>query len=386
MRDDLPLAGTVVVAVEQAVAAPLCTRHLADLGARVIKVERPDGGDFSRSYDHAVNGLSAYFVWANRSKESVVLDITEERGRRALDELIATADVFIHNLAPASARKLGIDAATLSSRHERLVACDISGYGEGGPMSDRKAYDLLLQAEAGFLSVTGTADDLVKSGISIADIAAGIYAYSSILAALLRRGRTGTGCAVEVSMIDALTEWMSMPLYYGHYGGVAPRRTGAEHATIAPYGPFATSDGQVLLAIQNEREWRRLCAEVLGDPAMADDDRFATNSLRVANRPALHAAMDAVLTELTAAEVMARLDAAGVAYGQVNALEDVWDHPQLRARDRFTTVDSPVGPIEVLRPPAEPPGGAAFGPVPALGQHTDAVLRELGLLEEADVV
>jgi crotonobetainyl-CoA:carnitine CoA-transferase CaiB-like acyl-CoA transferase len=370
--------------VEQAVAGPLATRHLADLGARVIKVERLDGGDFARSYDNAVNGLSAYFVWANRSKESVTLDIADPRGRQVLEDLIAAADVFVQNLAPASARKLGIDAATLSARYSGLVACEISGFGAGGPMSARKAYDLLLQAETGLLDVTGTPEHRVKAGISIADIAAGVYAYSSILGALLRRARTGSGCPIEVSMLDGLTEWMSMPLYYGHYGGTAPARTGAAHATIAPYGPFATSDGQVLLAIQNEREWRRLCADVLGDAAMADDERFASNSARVANRPELHAVVGRVLGALTAAEAIERLDRAGIAFAQVNAVDDVWDHPQLRARGRFATVDSPVGPIEVLRPPAEPPGGAHLGPVPELGEHTASVLASLGLT--ADVV
>jgi itaconate CoA-transferase len=384
VAEDLPLAGAHVVAVEQAVAAPQATRHLADLGARVIKVERPDGGDFARSYDTAVNGLSAYFVWANRSKESVVLDLANARGRAALDELIGRADIFVQNLAPASARRLGIDAATLAARHGRLVACEISGFGAGGPMSERKAYDLLLQAESGFLDVTGTAEQRVKSGISIADIAAGMYAYSSILSALLRRSRTGTGCAIEVSMLDALTEWMSMPLYYRHYGGASPERTGAAHATIAPYGPFATSDGPVFLAIQNEREWRRLCADVLGNAALADDARFATNRARVAHRDRLDAVVGAVFAELSADEAVDRLDRAGIAFARVNALEDVWEHPQLRAQGRFTTVGSPVGQLEVLRPPAELPGGAAFGPVPALGQHTEAVLRELGLLEGAD--
>ena len=261
-------------------------------------------------------------------------------------------------------------------QHDRLVACEISGFGAGGPMSDRKAYDLLLQAEAGFLEVTGTADARVKAGISIADIAAGMYAYSSILGALLRRARTGRGAALEVSMIDALTEWMSMPLYYGHYGGTAPRRTGAAHATIAPYGPFDTSDRQVLLSIQHEREWRRLCTDVLALPELADDGRFATNAARVEHRAELHEAMDRVFATMTGDEVVARLDRAGVAFARVNTLEQVWEHPQLRARQRFTTIGSPAGLIEVLRPPAEPPGGAAFGPVPALGEHTHAVLAE----------
>jgi crotonobetainyl-CoA:carnitine CoA-transferase CaiB-like acyl-CoA transferase len=391
--DDLPLDGTVVVTVEQAVAAPLATRHLADLGARVIKVERLDGGDFARSYDTTVNGLSAYFVWANRSKESITLDITDDRGQEVLESLIAGADVFVQNLAPASARRLGIDAATLSGRYQGLVACEISGFGSGGPMSNRKAYDLLLQAEAGFLEITGTPEARVKAGISIADIAAGMYAYSSILGALLRRARTGRGCAIEVSMLEALGEWMSMPLYYGHYGGTAPSRTGAAHATIAPYGPFAATDGQVLLAIQHEREWRRLCSEVLGDAKLADDERFASNSARVVNRLELDAVLDAVFAALTVAEAVARLDRAGIAFARVNSLHDVWDHPQLRARDRFATIGSPVGPIEVLRPPAEPPGGALLGPVPELGEHTATVLASLGLstevldeLRTADVV
>jgi crotonobetainyl-CoA:carnitine CoA-transferase CaiB-like acyl-CoA transferase len=359
----------------------------------VVKIERCDGGDFARRYDTAVNGLSAYFVWANRTKQSVTLDIAHDRGRCLLEELISLADVFVHNLAPASARRLDLEAEALVERHPSLVACAISGFGSGGPMSDRRAYDLLLQAEAGFLDITGTADQRVKAGVSIVDIAAGMYAYSSILAALLARARTGKGSAIDVSMLDAMTEWMSMPLYYGHYGGRPPERAGAAHATIAPYGPFATADGYVLLAVQHEREWARLCEQVLGKAELATDDRFCSNAARVSHRTELTAAIEHVFTRLHTRDVLACLDAAGIASANVSTLDDVWNHPQLRARGRFAEIDSPAGLLTVLRPPAELPGGACLGPVPELGEHTYAVLSKLGLssaqlddLRAADVV
>jgi itaconate CoA-transferase len=372
----LPLEGITVVAVEQAVAAPVASRHLADLGARVIKIERPDGGDFARRYDTTVRGLSSWFVWANRSKESVVLDLKLPDDRAALDRLVATADVFLHNLAPTAARRLGLDPDTLLAAHPRLVACEISGYGAGGPRDEAKAYDLLIQAEAGVLEITGTPDERVKAGVSIADIAAAMYAYSGILAALLTRARTGRGSAVRVAMLDALAEWMSAPLYYATYGGVPPERRGARHATIAPYEPFTTADGDVVvIGIQNDREWRRFCAVVLGDDALATDPRFASNEARIAHVEELARIVADTFGALGTAAAVDRLNAAGVAYSEVNDLAGVWGHPQLRARDRFVEIDSPAGPITVLRPPAEPEGGARFGAVPALGQHTEEVLR-----------
>ncbi len=376
----LPLDGFTVVTVEHAIAAPVASRHLADLGARVIKVERPDGGDFARGYDEAVRGMSSWFVWANRGKESVALDLKDPDGRSALLALIARADVFIHNLRPSAAARMGIDADSLTAQHPALVVCEISGFGAGGPMEDAKAYDLLMQAEAGFLEVTGTPTDRVKAGVSIADIAAAMYAHSGVLAALLRRSRTGTGGAVRVSMLDALAEWMSAPLYYAHYGRTAPPRSGARHAMIAPYGPFVSGDGEiVMLGVQNEREWTRFCADVLRAPELTADERFASNSQRSAHVEELDRLITDAFSTLPTTEVVERLEAADIANARVNDLDGVWSHAQLRARDRFTTIDSPVGPLEVLRPPAEPDEGARMGAVPALGEHTDAVLAELGI-------
>jgi itaconate CoA-transferase len=375
-----PLDGITVVSIEQAVAAPLATRHLADLGARVIKVERPDGGDFARRYDTAVNGLSAYFVWANRSKESITLNLKDERARDVVHRLVARADVFVQNLAPSGAEAWGLGGAALRERHPSLVVCEISGYGVGGPLAERKAYDLLVQAEAGFLAVTGTPDEGVKAGISIADIAAGMYTYSGILGALFARTRTGEGSLLAVSLLDALAEWMSMPLYYDHYSGQFPRRTGARHATIAPYGPFATaSGGPILLGVQNEREWRRLCEDVIGRPDLFDQPRFSTNPARVEHIEELESVIEAAFAAASHEELAQRLDDASIAYARVSSLPEVWDHPQLRARERFVEIDSPAGSLEVLRPPAEPPGGARFGPVPTLGADTDAVLAWLGI-------
>jgi itaconate CoA-transferase len=375
-----PLDGITVVSIEQAVAAPLATRHLADLGARVIKVERPDGGDFARQYDTSVNGLSAYFVWANRSKESITLNLKDERAREVAHALVARADVFVQNLAPGGADGWGLGGAALRERHPSLVVCEISGYGVGGPWADRKAYDLLVQAESGFLTVTGTPEEVAKAGISIADIAAGMYCYSGILGALLARSRTGEGSLLSVSLLDALAEWMSMPLYYDHYSGRSPRRTGARHATIAPYGPYATaSGGPILLGVQNEREWRRLCEEVIGRPDLVDDPRYATNPSRVEHIEELERVIGGAFATASHQELAQRLDDAGIAYARVSSLPDVWDHPQLRARGRFVQIDSPAGSLEVLRPPAEPPGGARFGPVPALGADTDTVLAWLGI-------
>jgi crotonobetainyl-CoA:carnitine CoA-transferase CaiB-like acyl-CoA transferase len=376
-----PLEGITVVSVEQAVAAPFATRQLADLGARVIKVERPGTGDFARHYDQTVNGLASHFVWINRSKESVALDLKDERDREVMDRLVATADVFVQNLAPGAAERLGLGSESLRARHPELVHCGISGYGDGGPYTEKKAYDLLVQCEGGLVSVTGTPDDPVKVGISVADIAAGMYAYTGILTALLRRERTGEGATLEVSMLEALAEWMGFPLYYALYGGAAPARSGASHAAIAPYGPFRCGDGrQVFLGIQNEREWAVFCERVLGDSGLTDDPRFATNSLRVAHREDLADAVHAAFAGTASEEVVRRLDAAAIANARLRDVRELGDHPQLLARDRWTEIDSPAGPLRALLPPATLVGDRpTMGPIPEVGEHTDRVLAELGV-------
>jgi len=375
-----PLDGITVVSLEQAVSAPFCTRQLADYGARVIKIERPGDGDFARRYDRAVDGLSSYFVWLNRSKESVTLDLTQPLARGALDALLSRADVLVQNLGPGAAARLGLDWTTVSERFPRLIVVDISGYGDGGPMANRKAYDLLVQAEAGLLSVTGSADTPSRCGVSIADIAAGMYAYSGTLMALLQRGHTGRGTRVGVSMLDALGEWMSQPYYFGHYGGTAPARTGASHPTIAPYGPHRAGDGRdVLLGIQNDREWTRFCADVLGAPELARDERFSDNPRRVSNRAALARIIEQAFAELAADDVVQRLDAAGIANGRLNDVQTFAAHEQLRARDRWRTVETSAGAIDALLPPADLNGvDALMGSIPDVGQHTDSVLAELG--------
>lgn len=375
-----PLDGVTVVTLEQAVAAPFATRQLADLGARVVKVERPGVGDFARGYDAAVKGLSSHFVWLNRSKESLTLDLKRPEAHGVLAKLIDGADVFVQNLAPGAAGRLGLDAAALRARRPRLVVCDVSGYGAGGPFRDKKAYDLLVQAEAGLVSITGTADEVVKSSISVADIAAGMYAYAGVLTALFRRERSGEGAAVEVSMLEALGEWMGFPLYYTLYGGRPPARSGARHAAIAPYGPFEGGDGEtVFLGLQNEREWVRFCAEVLGRPELAADPRFDANTKRVANRDALEAAVREVFAKLTAERIVARLDAAGIANGRMNSVAQFADHPQLRARDRWREAPSSAGPLRALLPPATLDGAEPrMDAVPEVGEHTDAILAELG--------
>ena len=375
-----PLAGVTVVSLEQAVAAPYATRQLADLGARVIKVERPGGGDFARRYDESVHGQSSYFVWLNRTKESLTLDVKQPAARQVLHELIAGADVFVHNLGPGAATRLGLDAEPLRERHPKLIHCTISGYGTTGPWAGRKAYDLLVQCETGLVSLTWTETEQVKAGISVADIAAGMHAYSGILTALLRRTSTGLGTAVEVSLFDALAEWLGSPAYYTRYGQAQPRRTGAEHATIAPYGPYRTADGDtVVLAVQNEREWAGLCALVLGDERIAADPRFATNSARVANREALNELIAERLSRMDTATAVRELDGAGVANGRVNSVQDFLDHPVLAARNRWRPVGSPGGEIAALRPPADLAGvDPVLGPVPAVGEHTGAILRALG--------
>ena len=376
----LPLHGRLVVSLEQAVAAPFATRQLADLGARVVKIERPGTGDFARAYDDAVRGLSSYFVWLNRSKESLTLDLKAPAAQDVLDRLLARADVFVQNVAPGAADRLGTRPGDLRARHPRLIVCSISGYGTSGPYASRKAYDLLVQSEVGLLSVTGTPDAPAKAGISVADIAAGMYAYSGILTALLARASHGRGAAVDVSLFDALGEWMSAPAYYTAYGGTPPPRSGAHHASIAPYGPVTTRDGDALLiAVQNAGEWTRLCAEVLGRPALAADPRFETNPLRVRHRAALDAMLADAAGALTASDLIARLDAARIAWARMATLDGFVAHPQLAARGRWREIGSPAGPIRALLPPVrlddlEP----RMGDVPALGAHTDAVLEELG--------
>lgn len=376
----LPLEGITVVSLEHAIAAPLATRHLADLGARVIKIERPGSGDFARAYDDRVDGLASHFVWVNRSKESLTLDLKQPEALDILMTLLADADVLVQNLAPGAAARMGLSFEALQPAHPGLIVCDISGYGEGGPYTQKKAYDLLIQSEAGFLSITGTPDEPVKAGISIADIAAGMYAYTNILGALIERGKTGRGRRIEIAMIDAMVEWMNFPLYYAYQGQEPPRRTGASHATIYPYGPFRAGDGRtVMLGLQNEREWALFCDKVLGDSVIATDERFSSNARRTANRDLVRALIEDTFADLTVDEVMGRLDAADIANASVSTMADLWKHPQLQARQRWTQVDTPAGPIPALQPPGM--GGdhpARMGPVPALGEHTEAILHELG--------
>jgi itaconate CoA-transferase len=376
-----PLEELTVVSLEQAVAAPFATRQLADLGARVIKVERPGVGDFARHYDETVKGLSSHFVWLNRSKESVAIDLKSQHGREVVRALVARADVFVQNLAPGAAERLGLGAAELRARHPTLIHCSISGYGTGGPYTDKKAYDLLVQCESGLVSVTGTPDTPVKVGISVADIAAGMYAYSGILTALLRQGATGQGATLEVSMLEALAEWMGFPMYYGWYGGTDPVRSGASHSAIAPYGPFPCGDGgQVFLGIQNEREWAAFCAKVLDEPQLATDARFSTNSLRVAHRDELGAVVVAAFAGLGTEAVLDRLDEIGIANARLRDLRGLVEHEQLAARDRWCEVGSPAGPLRALVPPAMPDGEEpVMGAIPAVGADTERILAELGL-------
>jgi crotonobetainyl-CoA:carnitine CoA-transferase CaiB-like acyl-CoA transferase len=381
----LPLEGITVVAVEQAVAAPFATRQLADLGARVIKVERVDGGDFARDYDTAARGLASHFVWCNRGKESIALDLKDPRGLAAVRRLIAGADVFVQNLAHGAAARLGLDAATLCAAHPRLVAVDISGYGASGPYADKRAYDMLVQCEAGLVSVTGTPEQPVKAGIPAADIAAAMYAFSGVLAALVRRGTTGRGGPVEISMLEALAEWMGHPLHHAMHGGTPPARTGLAHAVIAPYDAYPTADGgRVLLSVQNDREWRRLAEQVLERPELGTDPAYATNAARVAHREATDALVGKALAPLGADEAVARLESAGIACARLRDLWDVADHPQLAARERWREVGTPVGPLKALLPPITLPGGneARMGNVPALGEHTEALLRAVGMTDD----
>jgi len=375
-----PLDGITVLTLEHAVAAPFATRQLAELGARVIKIERPGEGDFARKYDQRVKGQASYFVWINRSKESLTLDVKHPQARSILDKLLAKADVLVQNLAPGAAARLGLSVAALRPKNPRLVVCDISGYGSDGPYRDKKAYDLLVQAEAGLLSVTGTPEQVVRAGISVADIAAGMYAYSAILAALIQRSRTGEGSAIDISMLEALAEWMGNPLYYSYDGQPQAPRSGANHPSIYPYGPLATGDGKtVLLGLQNEREWMAFCREVLQRPEVATDPRFDANSKRSDHREQLKALIEEIFKPLTAAQVIERLDAAGIGNAAVNTLADLWQHAQLAARGRWVEVGSPAGPIPALKPPADNDNfDYRMDPIPALGEHTDAILAELG--------
>ena len=375
-----PLDGITVVALEHAIAAPFCTRQLADLGARVIKIERPGVGDFARAYDSRVRGQASHFVWTNRSKESLTLDLKHAEAPLILARLLAGADVLVQNLMPGAAARLRLSYEALRAAHPRLIVCDISGYGADGPYRDKKAYDLLIQSESGFLSVTGSAEEPVKAGCSIADIAAGMYALSNILAALIERGRTGQGKRIEVSMLEAMIEWMSYPLYYAFDGAPPPPRAGAAHATIYPYGPFPTGDGRtVMLGLQNEREWRAFCDQVLRRPELAADERFSTNSRRTEARPQLREIIVQAFALLTADQVVARLDEAQIANARINDMREVWEHPQLKARRRWVQVDTPAGPVPALLPPgAADVDAVRMDAVPALGQHTEAILAGLG--------
>ena len=374
-----PLEGITVVTLEQAVAAPFATRQLADLGARVIKIERRDGGDFARGYDSAVKGLSAHFIWLNRSKESVTLDLKHPAAKEVLERLVARADVFVQNLAPGATERLGLAPATLRAANPRLIVCNVSGYGTSGPYASKKAYDLLIQSEVGVVSITGTEETPSRVGISIADIAAGMYAYTGVLTALIQRNRTGTGTTIDVSLFDALAEWMGFPVYYAAYTGKDITRSGPNHISIAPYGPFAASDGHVFLSIQNVREWERFCGEVLEQPGVATDDRFRTNEERVRHRDALKAIIEAVFGRLTLRDVEARLEAAQIANARMNSMTQFLEHPQLTGRGRWMEIGSEAGPLKALPPPVAIEGvEPVMGDVPALGQHTEAVLRELG--------
>jgi len=380
-RGKPPLNGITVVTIEQAVAAPFATRQLADLGARVIKIERPDGGDFARAYDTITNGLSSHFVWLNRSKQSLTLNLKQPAALGVLHQLLDRADVFVQNLAPGAAERLGVGSTALRARYPRLIVCNVSGFGTSGPYASKKAYDLLVQGEAGLVSITGPDATPSRVGISLADISAGMYAYSAVLTALLARRDTDRGTVLDISLFDSLAEWMGFPMYHTAYSGRSLPRSGPHHASIAPYGPFGTRDGRhVILAVQNEREWARFCGEVLQRAELTHDERYRTNERRVQHRPALHAIIDDVLGRLLAEEVIDRLEAAGIAYSHMNSVPEFLEHPQLTARSRWTEIGSEVGPLRALRPPVEIEGvEPVMGDVPALGQHTSSILEELGI-------
>jgi len=378
-----PLDGITVVSLEHAIAAPFCTRQLADLGARVIKVERPGGGDFARGYDTQVDGLCSHFVWVNRSKESLTLDLKQPAAITTLKTLLKTADVLVQNLAPGAAARMGLTAEVLQKENPKLILCDISGYGNNGPYRDKKAYDLLIQSEAGFLSVTGTSETPSKAGNSIADIAAGMYAYTNILAALLQRGKTGKGSVIDISMLESLSEWMSFPMYYAYKGAEPPPRNGASHATIYPYGPFKAGDGKtVMLGLQNEREWAQFCETVLENPALVKDERFDRNFKRNENRAELLKIIDTCFSKLTSEQLIARLEKAQIANAHLNDMEGLWKHEQLKARNRWTEVDTPNGAITALLPPGlNDSYDYRMDPIPAVGEHTNSILKELGMTE-----
>ncbi len=375
-----PLDGVTVLSLEQAVSAPFATRQLADLGARVIKVERPDVGDFARNYDTRVSGLASYFVWLNRSKESLTLDVKHPEAKTILARLLTKSDVLVQNLVPGAAGRLGLSAPVLREQHPRLIVCDISGYGDDGPYRDKKAYDMMLQAESGLLAATGIAEAQARTGFSAADISAGMYAYSNILSALLLRGRTGQGSHIDVSMLETIVEWMGNPLYYTYQGAAPAPRAGAFHPSVQPYGPFRAGDGrEVMLAVQNEREWSVFCSEVLGQPQLKDDVRFASNVLRATNRQVLVGVIEAAFSGLTSTQVVAMLDKAGIATANVNTVDQLWSHPQLAARQRWREIGSPVGTIPALLPPGRNDAyDYRMDAVPGIGQHTDAILDELG--------
>ncbi|GIZ41573.1 hypothetical protein CKM354_000487200 [Cercospora kikuchii] len=380
LHSNLTLSGTLVVSLEQAIAGPFCTRQLADLGARVIKIERPGAGDFNRYHDTRVKGLCSHFVWTNRSKESLALDLKKSDDLAALKKILPKADVLVQNLAPGATDRMGLSYQSLKDKHPGLIVCDISGYGSTGPYKNKKAYDLLIQAESGFLSVTGSPGQPAKSGISIADIAAGTTAYNNILAAIIQRGKTGKGCRLDVSMLESMAEWMSFPMYYAYDGAPAPALAGAEHASIYPYGPFQASDGIVMLGMQNEREWGIFCTQVLGKGELLEDERFVSTSKRSENRKELKIIIEKVFSGFLAGEVLARLQTAGIANARVSDMPGLWNHEQLKARDRWAEVDTPNGKIPALKP-----AGAAEGmeirmdPIPSVGEHSEAIFKEFGI-------
>jgi itaconate CoA-transferase len=384
-KGPLPLEGITVVSLEHAIAAPFCTRQLADMGARVIKIERPGVGDFARKYDERTRGMASHFVWTNRSKESLTLDLKHADAGPVLEQLLAQADVLVQNLAPGAAARMGLSFDALHAKFPKLIVCDISGYGEGGPYETKKAYDLLIQSESGFVSVTGSAEEPSKAGCSIADISAGSYAYSSILNALLLRHKTGLGSHLDVSMLESMVEWMSFPMYYAFEGAAPPPRAGASHATIYPYGPFPVGDGNtIMLGLQNEREWVIFCEKVIEQKALAIDPEFDNNTKRTANRARLRAVIVELFSKMTIAQVEQKLEEAQIANARVNEMKDVWAHPQLKARNRWTEVQSPVGLLPALLPPAtNNQFDARMDPIPGIGEHTQAILKELGVDEAA---
>ena len=379
-----PLDGITVVALEHVIAGPFCTRQLADLGARVIKIERPGGGDPARAYDDRVGGLSSHFVWTNRSKESIALDLKQPKGIEIVRKLLEGADVLLQNLAPGAAERMGFSYDQLKEHYPKLIVCDISGYGSSGPYRDKKAYDLLIQAESGLLSVTGSDDEPAKAGCSIVDISAGMYAFSNILAAIIRRDKTGTGCCIDISMLETMTEWMSFPMYYAYQGAEPPARAGASHATIYPYGPFPVGDGKsVMLGLQNEREWAIFCDQVLQQPELKEDVRFSSNARRSEARSELRAIIVEVFSKMTLTTVTQRLDAARIGNASMNSMEQVWDHAQLAARDRWRFVDSPNGPVKAMLPPGAPEEfSSRMDPIPESGEHSREILTELGYSNE----